>query len=62
MMYTDALETAHSMALPVTHANEIFWKFDQVSYRKGACIVRMLAEVTGENAFKLGMKKYLQKL
>ena len=61
-MFSDAFETSHSMNLPVTHPNEIVWKFDQVSYRKGACIVRMLANVMGETTFKLGMNKYLQKL
>jgi len=62
MMYSDALETSHAMNLPVNHQNEIVWKFDQVSYRKGACIVRMLVDVMGETTFKLGMNKYLQKL
>jgi len=62
MMYSDALETSHSINLAVTQTNEIVWKFDQVSYRKGACIVRMFAEVLGKDIFKLGMNKYLQKL
>ena len=30
--------------------------FDVISYQKGSCIVRMINEFSGDDAFKLGLK------
>ena len=62
IMYNDALETSHAVHLAVTYQHEIAWKFDQISYRKGACIIRMLTQVVGKEIFQLGINAYLQKL
>jgi puromycin-sensitive aminopeptidase len=57
----DALLNTHPIEIPVHHPNEIGEIFDEVSYSKGASIIRMLAEYLGEKDFRNGLRHYLKK-
>lgn len=57
----DALENTHPIEVEVHHPNEIGEIFDQVSYQKGASVIRMLAEYLGDKHFREGLKHYLTK-
>lgn len=57
----DALENTHPIEVEVHHPNEIGEIFDQVSYQKGASVIRMLAEYLGEKHFREGLRYYLTK-
>src|SRR3989344_1090699 len=47
--------------IPVHHPDEIGEIFDEVSYSKGASIIRMLADHLGEKDFRDGLRHYLKK-
>jgi len=57
----DALAHTHPIEIPVHHPSEIGEIFDEVSYSKGASIIRMLAEYLGEKNFRDGLRYYLKK-
>jgi len=57
----DALRHTHPIEIPVHHPDEIGEIFDEVSYSKGASIIRMLAEYLGEKNFRDGLRHYLKK-
>lgn len=57
----DALNTTHPIEIPVHHPDEIGEIFDEVSYSKGASIIRMLASYIGEKNFRDGLRYYLKK-
>lgn len=57
----DALLHTHPIEIPVHHPNEIGEIFDEVSYSKGASIIRMLASYLGEKDFRDGLRYYLKK-
>lgn len=57
----DALATTHPIEVEVHHPDEIGEIFDEVSYSKGASIIRMLAEYLGEKNFRDGLRHYLKK-
>jgi puromycin-sensitive aminopeptidase len=57
----DALATTHPIEITVHHPDEIGEIFDEVSYSKGASIIRMLASYLGENNFRDGLRYYLKK-
>jgi puromycin-sensitive aminopeptidase len=57
----DALNTTHPIEIPVHHPDEIGEIFDEVSYSKGASIIRMLASYIGEINFRDGLRYYLKK-
>ncbi len=57
----DALIHTHPIEIPVHHPDEIGEIFDEVSYSKGASIIRMLAEYLGEGNFRGGLRHYLKK-
>ncbi|KAM6937865.1 alanyl (membrane) aminopeptidase-like b [Xenentodon cancila] len=59
----DALISSHPLSMPpeeVQTSFEIFGLFDDISYAKGAMVLRMLADFVGENAFNNGMRNYLK--
>lgn len=65
-MYTRALEldglkNSHPIEVPVGHPSEIDEIFDEISYNKGASVIRMLHNYIGEEDFKKGMSLYLTK-
>lgn len=57
----DALKNTHPIEVEVGHPNEISQIFDQISYDKGASIIRMLAAYLGEDNFRKGLTHYLKK-
>ncbi len=57
----DALQNTHPVEIKVHHPDEIGEIFDEVSYSKGASIIRMLAEHLGEKKFRDGLRYYLKK-
>jgi len=57
----DALQNTHPIEVPVRHPSEIGEIFDEVSYSKGASIIRMLASYLGEKDFRDGLRYYLKK-
>ena len=59
VMSLDSLESSHPISVVVHHPNEINEIFDQISYGKGATIIRMLAAFIGEKTFKQGLTNYL---
>ena len=56
----DQLTSTHPIEVEVHHPDEISEIFDEVSYAKGSCVIRMLAEYLGEKDFKKGLTAYLK--
>jgi puromycin-sensitive aminopeptidase len=57
----DALEHTHPIVVPVYHPDEIRTIFDTISYSKGASVIQMLHEYLGKDAFRDGLRFYLDK-
>jgi len=57
----DALKSTHPIEVEVHHPDEIGEIFDEVSYSKGASVIRMLADYLGEKDFRGGLRRYLKK-
>lgn len=65
-MYTralelDSLKNSHPVEVPVGHPSEIDEIFDEISYNKGASVIRMLYHYIGDNDFRRGMNIYLNR-
>lgn len=65
-MYTpaldaDCLDNSHPIEVPVNHPSEIDEIFDEISYNKGASVIRMLHNYLGDDDFRNGMNIYLNK-
>ena len=54
----DALLHTHPIEVEVGHPSEIGEIFDEVSYSKGASVIRMLAEFLGPKNFRDGLRHY----
>ncbi len=57
----DSLYNTHPIEIEVHHPDEIGEIFDEVSYSKGASVIRMLADYLGEEKFRDGLRYYLKK-
>jgi puromycin-sensitive aminopeptidase len=57
----DVLLHTHPIEVPVHRPDEIGEIFDEVSYSKGASVIRMLADYLGEKDFRDGLRHYLKK-
>ncbi|MDE2399862.1 MAG: M1 family metallopeptidase [Patescibacteria group bacterium] len=57
----DALLHTHPIEVEVHNPSEIGEIFDEVSYSKGASVIRMLANYLGEKDFRDGLRYYLKK-
>ncbi|KAI5696817.1 hypothetical protein M8J75_000551 [Diaphorina citri] len=55
----DALKSSHPIEIPVGHPSEVEEIFDDISYNKGASIIRMLQKYIGDSDFRKGMHLYL---
>lgn len=60
-MSNDSLKYSHPIEAEVGHPSEVDEIFDEISYNKGACVIRMLHHFIGEESFKKGMNLYLTK-
>ncbi len=59
-MSRDSLESTHPIQARISHPSEIDQLFDQISYGKGASIIRMIEAYTGPENFKAGVRSYLE--
>ncbi|KAJ8683682.1 hypothetical protein QAD02_019474 [Eretmocerus hayati] len=57
----DALKNSHPIEVPVGHPSEVDEIFDEISYEKGASVIRMLHSYIGDDDFRKGMHSYLTK-
>lgn len=57
----DSLESTHPIFRPVENPDEIVQIFDDISYGKGASVIRMLERFLGEETFRKGINTYLQR-
>ncbi|ROT72060.1 putative aminopeptidase N-like [Penaeus vannamei] len=58
----DSLESSHRINIPVSNPDEIFEVFDDISYNKGASIIRMMTHYLTEPTFRKGLNNYLKAL
>jgi tricorn protease interacting factor F2/3 len=58
-MHTDSLTSTHPIDVPVTAPEEISQIFDEISYGKGASVLRMIEAWVGQDAFRTGVSSYL---
>ncbi|KAK0172910.1 hypothetical protein PV328_006175 [Microctonus aethiopoides] len=57
----DGLKNSHPIEVPVGHPTEIDEIFDDISYNKGASVIRMLHSYIGDSDFRKGMNLYLKR-
>ncbi|MEO5753753.1 MAG: M1 family aminopeptidase, partial [Chthoniobacterales bacterium] len=58
-MQADARSTTHPVQQPVKTEAEAGSAFDEITYRKGMSIIRMLESFLGEEVFRDGIRKYI---
>ncbi|XP_017008819.3 aminopeptidase Ey-like isoform X2 [Drosophila takahashii] len=56
----DSLVSSHPVSRPIQMVTEIEESFDAISYQKGSSVLRMMHLFMGEEAFRSGLKQYLQ--
>ncbi len=60
-LFKDTLKSTHPIEVEVNIPQEIEEIFDEISYAKGGCVLRMLEAFVGEEKFRLGVSSYLKK-
>ncbi|KAH8176420.1 peptidase family m1 domain-containing protein [Sarocladium implicatum] len=60
-MSLDSLRSSHPVEVPVKSVEEINEIFDDISYAKGSCVLRMISAYLGEDVFLEGVRQYLKK-
>jgi len=60
-MFGDSLMSTHPIDVAVNDPQEISQIFDEISYGKGACILRMIESFIGEEVFREGVSRYLKR-
>ncbi|KAF2343745.1 Peptidase M1 membrane alanine aminopeptidase N-terminal, partial [Trinorchestia longiramus] len=55
----DCLESSHPVSIAAEYPNDIFQLFDDISYSKGASIIRMMNHFLTEGTFRSGLTNYL---
>ena len=58
-MESDARSTTHPIQQPIATEAEANSAFDEITYRKGQSIIRMLESFLGEDVFRDGIRKYI---
>jgi len=58
-MQSDSLSSTHAIDVKVTAPEEISQIFDEISYGKGASVLRMIEAWIGEEEFRKGVSDYL---
>ncbi|XP_068611631.1 thyrotropin-releasing hormone-degrading ectoenzyme-like [Brachionichthys hirsutus] len=59
VMLLDGLSSSHPISQEVEQATDIDRVFDWIAYKKGAALIRMLANVMGKSLFQKGLNDYL---
>ncbi|XP_076852308.1 thyrotropin-releasing hormone-degrading ectoenzyme-like [Brachyhypopomus gauderio] len=59
VMLLDGLASSHPISQEVFEATDINRVFDWIAYKKGAALIRMLANVMGQPVFQRGLNDYL---
>ncbi|XP_068162940.1 thyrotropin-releasing hormone-degrading ectoenzyme-like [Antennarius striatus] len=59
VMLLDGLSSSHPISQEVERATDIDRVFDWIAYKKGAALIRMLANVMGKSLFQKGLNDYL---
>ncbi|XP_036977338.1 thyrotropin-releasing hormone-degrading ectoenzyme isoform X2 [Acanthopagrus latus] len=59
VMLLDGLSSSHPISQEVEQATDIDRVFDWIAYKKGAALIRMLANVMGQTLFQKGLNDYL---
>ncbi len=59
-MRSDSLDSSHPIEVDVKDPDEISQIFDEISYGKGASILRMIENYVGEEDFRKGISSYLK--
>lgn len=59
-MASDSLVSTHPIYTPVNDPSEAEEMFDEITYDKGASILRMLERFLGEETYKKGIQKYIK--
>lgn len=57
----DSLRSSHPIEVPVRRADEVNQIFDEISYQKGSCVIRMVSKALGEAVFMDGIRRYLSR-
>ncbi|KAH8346459.1 hypothetical protein KR084_000853 [Drosophila pseudotakahashii] len=57
----DSLESSHPISRPIKMVSQISESFDAISYDKGSSVLRMMHLFLGEEAFRSGLKSYLER-
>lgn len=57
----DALESSHPVSVPIDDPKRISEIFDEISYRKGSTLIRMMTMFLGDEVFRKAIKNYLVK-
>lgn len=60
-MKLDSLQTSHAVEMTVKHPLHVDEVFDNISYNKGASLIRMVHAYIGSDNFEKGMHLYLKK-
>ncbi|HEY3663516.1 MAG TPA: M1 family metallopeptidase [Chthoniobacterales bacterium] len=58
-MQGDARSTTHPVQQPIKNEAEANGAFDEITYRKGSAIIRMLESFLGQEVFRDGIRKYI---
>ncbi|KAH8338376.1 hypothetical protein KR059_001873, partial [Drosophila kikkawai] len=57
----DAMESSHPISRPIQTVKEINENFDEISYKKGSSVIRMMHLFLGDETFRSGLKTYLRR-
>jgi puromycin-sensitive aminopeptidase len=57
----DAIAATRSVQSPVSSPNDALEMFDEITYSKGAALLRMLETYLGEDRFRAGIQAYMKK-
>ena len=57
----DSLRSSHPVEVVVKDPNEVDQIFDAISYNKGGSVLRMLEAAIGDEAFRKGIQRFLEK-
>lgn len=60
-MLQDGFRSSHAVSTDVSDPAQIGSIFDAISYQKGASIIQMLRGLSGKDAFRTALQKYLKK-